>query len=267
MATNTYLLAGRDSELARLRLQARVWEPAARALAADLELPFGARVLDVGCGPLGWLRVLAERVPDGVVVGTDVDPEMLAVARAAVDEAGHDHVRLIEDDLFHSALPAGMFDLVHARFQLCPLGRVHEQLAAYRRLLKPGGILILEDPDTRSWTYEPYAPATARLIGRIRQAFTAARGDLDMGRRLPALMREHGLAPSVRTHVVGLEPGHPHLRQPLQLAAALEDRLREQVGAAELEELRAAAEAELDDPARRGTTFTLVQTWARVPGA
>jgi SAM-dependent methyltransferase len=267
MTASTYLLAGQGPELQHLHLQARVWEPAARALVADLDLPFGARVLDVGCGALGWLRVLADRVPDGVVVGTDIDGSLLEAAAAACREAGHHHVRVIEDDLFHSALPAGMFDLVHARFQLCPLGRAEEQVACYRRLVKPGGVLILEEPDTRSWTYEPYAPATAHLIGRLAQAVGAAGGNLDMGRRLPALLREQGMEPQVRTHVLGLEAGHPYLGLPLQFAASLQQRLDRAMGTAAADALRAAAAAELADPARRGTTFTLVQAWARVPAA
>jgi hypothetical protein len=62
--------------------------------------------------------------------------------------------------------------------------------------------------------------------------------------------------------VLGLEAGHPYLRLPLQFAASLEPRLAELVGADQLDALRAAAEDELDAPARRGTTFTLVQSWA-----
>jgi len=57
----------------------------------------------------------------------------------------------MRDDLFASALPAASFDLVHLRFQLAPLGRVEEQLASARRLAKPGGWLVLEDPDTGGW--------------------------------------------------------------------------------------------------------------------
>jgi SAM-dependent methyltransferase len=264
-APASHRLSRRDAERDRLRLQARVWEPAGRALVADLELPRGARVLDIGCGALGWLRVLAERVPGGVVVGTDVDPELLAAAGDACDHAGYDHVRLVEDDLFHSALPAGMFDLVHARFQLAPLGRPAEQLAAYRRLLKPGGILVIEEPDSRTWAYEPYAPASASLIGRIAQAFRGAGGDLDAGRRLPGHLANHlGLAPATRTQVLGLEADHPYLRLPLQLAASLEPQLREVLADDELDDLLVAAAAEIDEPGRGGTTFTLVQSWARI---
>ena len=39
---------------------------------------------------------------------------------------------LIKDDLFATSLKPASFDLVHARFELTPLGRVEEQLAAVR---------------------------------------------------------------------------------------------------------------------------------------
>ena len=45
----------------------------------------GWRAVDVGCGPLGILDLLAERVaPGGQVVGLDREPRMLAMARAVV---------------------------------------------------------------------------------------------------------------------------------------------------------------------------------------
>lgn len=173
--------------------------------------------------------------------------------------------RLTIDDLFHAALPPARFDVVHARFQLSMLGRAAEQLEVYRRLVAPGGVLILEEPDTRSWLYEPYAPATQHLIGRVGQALGAAGGNLDAGRRLPALLRDADLEPQVRTHVLGLEAGHPDLRMPLQLADSLSDRLSDILGVDGLAGLREESAKELDAGDRRGTTFTLVQAWARVP--
>jgi hypothetical protein len=173
--------------------------------------------------------------------------------------------RLTIDDLFHAALPPARFDVVHARFQLCTLGRATEQIEVYRRLVAPGGILILEEPDTRSWLYEPYAPATQHLIGRVAQALGAAGGNLDAGRRLPALLRDADLEPHVRTHALGLEAGHPDLGMPLQLADSLGDRLSDILGTDGLASLREQCARELDAADRGGTTFTLVQAWARVP--
>jgi hypothetical protein len=70
--TPTYLLADQPSELERLQLQSRVWEPAGRALLADVPAGSRARALDVGCGVMGWLRILSLWTgPNGSTVGSD----------------------------------------------------------------------------------------------------------------------------------------------------------------------------------------------------
>jgi hypothetical protein len=72
----------------------------------------------------------------------------------------------------------------------------------------------------------------------------------------------------VRAEVCALPPGHPYLRLPLQFSVSLEPRLLRLVAHEELGELRQLAEAEIAQPGRWGTTFTLVQAWATVrPGS
>ena len=262
-----YLMAGQQSELGRLQLQSRVWESAGQALLARLSSGSGLRVLDVGCGAMGWLRILDRWVgPSGTVVGTDINRDLLAAAAAFVAAEALPTVKLIEDDLFASALPAGSFDLVHARFQLAPIGRAAAQLASYRRLVRPGGWLVLEDPDAASWHFNPPAPAAERLIGLILDAFRAGGGDFDAGRSL----RDHfvglGIEPTLDAQVLVLPPGHPYLRLPLQFAASLTPRIEPLIGPDALASLRTAVEAELADAARWGTTFTLIQSYGRAPG-
>lgn len=174
-------------------------------------------------------------------------------------------VLVVEDVLGGSVdLQPKAYDLVHARFQLARHGHAAQQLAALRALVAPGGVLLVEEPDLRSWTYEPYAPATTHLIGRLAQAFSTAGGSLDAGRTLPSLMRAAGLAPHIRTTALGLEAGHPYLRAPLDLAESLDHRLADVLGTDGLAHLRRSASTELSAPERRGTTFTLVQAWAVV---
>jgi SAM-dependent methyltransferase len=263
----TYLLAGRDSELERLQLQSRVWEPSGGRLLAEIGGGDGARALDVGCGVLGWLRLLSEWVGrDGEVTGTDIQDAMLAAADGFVTGEGLGNVGLVKDDLFASALEPDSFDLVHARYQICPLGRGREQMETYVRLARAGGTIVLEDPDSASWHFNPPAPALERLIALVEEAFLRSGGDWKAGRKTLGLLREFGIEGEVRAEVVALPPGHPYLALPLQFATSLEERLLALVSADELGHLREKGKAELSEPGRWGTTFTLLQCWGRCPG-
>jgi SAM-dependent methyltransferase len=267
LARSGYLLAGQVSELDRLQLQSRVWEPSGRRLLEEIGDGRGDSALDVGCGVLGWLRVLSEWVgPDGQVTGTDFDEAMLAAAGTFVTEEGLPNVTLVKDDLFTSELEPGSFDLVHARFEITPLGRAREQMETYVRLARPGGTIVLEDTDAGSWHFNPPAPALERLIELIVEAFRLSGGDWGAGRLHLDLLHEFGIEGSVGAEVVALPPGHPYLALPLQFASSLEDRLLSLVTADELEKLRNEGEAELQEPRRWGTTFTLLQCWGAAPG-
>jgi SAM-dependent methyltransferase len=264
--SGSYLLAGQPTELERLQLQSRVWEPAGRALLARLPAGSGRRVLDVGCGALGWLRILSEWVgPDGSVVGSEVDDRMLTSARAFIEAETLANVTLEKDDLFCTHFPPDSFDLVHARFQIAPLGRADEQIAVYSRIVRRGGWLVLEDPDLASWRVHPDAPAVARLIGLIEEGFHAAGGNFNAGRELPSLLRGLGVEPCLDARVVALSPGHPYLRLPLQFAASLRPRLEALIGTVGLDDLVRQADVELSRTGTWGTTFTLIQAYAMLP--
>ncbi len=261
-----YLLGDQPSELERLRLQSLVWEPTGQQLLSKLHGGSSARALDFGCGALGWLRILSEWVgPSGQIVGTDIDESLLGAARSFLDAEGISNVELVVDDVFESKLEPRSFDLVHARYLIAPLGRGREQVASHRRLLSPGGLLVLEEWDLGSWHFNPPAPAAERLIGLLSEIFADLGGEA--GRELPELLREIGIEePEIDAHVIALKPGHPYLRLPLQFSTALESRLLETLSEDELASLRSEAESELDEPGRWGTTFTLIQSWGRLEG-
>src|SRR5579859_5893632 len=174
------------AEKARLRLQSEVLEAISDRAIARLEPLEGARVLDVACGAMGLLRALARRVGSrGQVVGTDVNEVMVAHARELCAEAELANVEVVQDDLFASELPACSFDVVHARFVLAPLGRDAEVAAQLERLVKPGGWIVLEEPDGfDSWRIWPDDGAHRELFSTIARAYDRHMGGAHAGSRL-----------------------------------------------------------------------------------
>src|SRR5579871_2670190 len=74
----SYVLGTHNAERERLLHQVKMYEPAARWLLEQVGLSAGARAIDVGCGPLGILDLLVERVgPTGEVVGLEREESLL----------------------------------------------------------------------------------------------------------------------------------------------------------------------------------------------
>lgn len=259
-------MSGQSSELDRLRLQSLVWEPAGNRLLDRLGTGTDLRVLDVGCGCLGWLRILSNWVGrNGSCVGTEISQTMAEAAEVFCKSEDLTNVQIIIDDLFESSLPRHSFDLVHARFQLAPIGRFEEQVNCFLQLLASGGVLVLEDPDTSTWSFIPPAPKAMELIDFILKAFKASAGDLDAGRIEFELLKRMGLEPQIRAEVEALPPGHPYLALPLQFATSLRPKLLQLCEESYLDELVNASRDEILSPNCRGLSYTLIQTWASVP--
>lgn len=248
-----------------MHMQAVQWEPAGAQLLGELGDGSGLRAADMGCGPLGWLRLLSRWVgPSGEVVGTELSDATAEAAWLTVRSEGLSNVSVVVDDVFVSGLPPASFDLVHARFMLGPLGRPQEQVATYRRLVRPGGWLVLEEPDVGAWRFNPAAPANERL-NELQLAWAHTMGrELDSGRRLRTILRALCVEPQIRAHVLVLPPGHVYRAVALMFATAGRQALAERIGAEEVDELLARAEEELRDPELWCTSCLLIQAFARL---
>jgi SAM-dependent methyltransferase len=97
-------------------------------------------ILDFGCGCGRVLRHFAD-LPPGRLHGSDYDPAAIAWLQRHVA-----FVRAARNDL-RPPLPCGdgAFDLIYALsvFTHLPLGLQHAWMAELRRVLRPGGVLIL----------------------------------------------------------------------------------------------------------------------------
>jgi SAM-dependent methyltransferase len=263
------VLGGTEAELRRLRAQAAEHEKSSRSLLAAVGLGPGARVLDVGCGPIGILPLLAEAVGvGGEVIGLEREPRFVAMARAELARLGLTNVTIVEGDALSSGLEAGSFDLVHERLVTVNMPERRELVRTMAALAAPGGIIALQDIDNVSWTCEPAHDSWTVLLSLFHDVFRAGGGDPFVGRRLPDLLRQAGVQ-DVQSRVTTALPGPQEYRRTHLLS--LIDSIRDKVissGAmaeGELEHHCAALESHLTDPNTLLIDKLLIQCWGHRP--
>jgi SAM-dependent methyltransferase len=189
-----YVLATGDEGAARLDLLEEVYGPSTRRACEERGLTDGMRVADIGCGT-GWVSCwLAERVgPAGAVTGLDVSADQLALGRERAARRGLENASFVEGSAYEPGLPAGAFDLAFCRFLLCHLQRPGDALAQMAALLRPGGVLVVQDMVMSHMLTDPPTRAYSRFVELAATLGEALGVDYDVGRRLFGMFRDLGL--------------------------------------------------------------------------
>lgn len=133
------------------------------------DLPAGAFVADLGCGPGNHAQALRHR--GFQVVGIDLSASMLALARS--------HVRVVRADIRQPPLAPASVDAVWSYASLLHVPRTETEatLAAWRRIAKPGAPLVLSTSVGGGDDWEPVRFETSRTrfyVHRSVEEITAA---------------------------------------------------------------------------------------------
>ncbi|TWP51207.1 methyltransferase domain-containing protein [Lentzea tibetensis] len=154
-----------------------------RGVRFALDLRPGQTVLDVGCGPGTDLGDLVTR--GGTVIGVDRDPVMVLEARDR-----HPHADVRECDAHALPLADGTVDRVRVDRMLHQVDDPRQVLAEVRRVLKPGGIAVVAQPDWDTLVVDPgdveVNRALTRYIGASIQRHST------VGRAVPRIGAEVG---------------------------------------------------------------------------
>lgn len=110
-------------------------------------------VVDIGCGSGPSTQALAETAIHEIV-GLDASPYLLQHAAAR-----YPHLRFIQGLAEETGLPAQHFDGVAACFVFheIPPRQADRALDEFRRILKPGGRVVLLEPATEQFFSKPWA--------------------------------------------------------------------------------------------------------------
>jgi ubiquinone/menaquinone biosynthesis C-methylase UbiE len=168
-----------------------IGRPLAEALVRVAALNAGERVLDVGCGTGVVARLAAERVGSGgAVVGLDINPGMLAVARSGTpSEMG---IEWHQGSAESMPLPDAAFDAVLCQMTLQFVPDRLQGLREMRRVLTSGGRLVLNVPGPAAPLFEILADAMGHYIGPQAAGFVRAVFALHEEAELESLLKDAG---------------------------------------------------------------------------
>jgi ubiquinone/menaquinone biosynthesis C-methylase UbiE len=267
--SQAYFFGDGHVEQQRLITQAESFELPARWLLDQIRIQPGWRTVDVGCGPLGILHLLSERVGStGVVVGLEREPRFVHMAQDQVARRHLGNVTVLQADVMASGLQNKSFDFAHERLVMVNMASPETLLAELVELVRPGGIVAVEEIDNASWVCEPPHPSWDTLLQTFHAAFRASGGNVYIGRRLPELLRAAGLEDvQYKAHADFAMRGGNRRTHLLTLI----NTLREQITRLDLlteEELarhRQALADHLDDLNTVVIDKLLVQAWGRKP--
>jgi SAM-dependent methyltransferase len=259
-----YLLTNAEPETAdRFAGLEAVFDPVTCGHLSRLGLRQGFSCLEVGAGSGSIARWMADQVgPAGRVLAVDLDPRWCR-------PDGREQLEVRALDLVTQPVPEGPWDVIHERLVLQHLTQRLEVLSRLVDALAPGGLLLVEDFDTREVRTIDREGPDHELIVRMALAFNrvlATRGGVsDFAANALRILRSFGLNDTGASGYVSVDSGGSGWAA-VQAANAQQVRVDLIDQGITAEEVDRFVEVMADPDCIVGSSV-LISTWGRRPGS
>lgn len=146
-------------------------------------------IVDVGCGAGAIIGTLANKFRSKTFLGVDISGARISEARKKVD--GLENITFHESSIYEIPLPDSSVDVVYTRFLLEYLKEPIRAIQELRRIVKPGGKIVLQDLDGQLLFQYPYQVPEINQVFEVLNNTTGF--DPFIGRKLYYYSRQAGL--------------------------------------------------------------------------
>ena len=174
------------NEIERLRIQVLwSWDKEARNL-SWFGLRDGMSILELGSGPGFVTERLLALCPNSHVTCVEIDPDLALPAERYLQSRGlSGRYTIIQGDLMAMDLPSDTFDCAFARLVFQHLRDPRGAMEEIRRVLKPGGKLVIHDVDVGlGEIYGPRNPEADAIEQKLHDGQQQRGGNPRIGRQL-----------------------------------------------------------------------------------
>ena len=189
-----YILGTDKEELWRLGFQHQVWSTEARKGWQLARFSKGDHLLDLGSGP-GFCTIEMAYIcgEEGRVTAVDKSKNYIDHLKQL---ASIQHLQIDTQccDFQNMELLYEHYDGVYCRWAMAWISSHKEVIAQVAKALKPGGRFVIQEYFNFSTLHiEPELPGLKIAIDAIQRSYEQMDGNIDIGKKLPALLEEAGL--------------------------------------------------------------------------
>ncbi len=183
-------LESRNQEVTCLAERAQLRLDGFKDLITRHGFPTQGNILEIGCAQGIRTHLMAQHAPKTTVIGIDRSPELLKIA---CEEYNHTHnLSFQEADLYELPFSNDHFDFIYARLVFMHLTDPIAALLSLKRVLRPGGTLLIEDADRDCMFFEPEPSSFKSFWQKVQEGQRRLGGDPNVGRKLAPYLKETG---------------------------------------------------------------------------
>lgn len=181
-------LESREKEAIFLSERAKLRLDGFKDLLLRHNIPTKGKALEVGSAQGIRSHLIAQNFSNLQVVGVDRSLELLSEAQTL--HKNQSNLSFQEADLYELPFSDESFDFVYARLVFMHLKDPMRALESLKRVLRPGGRILIEDADRDCMFFEPAPNSFSDFWSKVQAGQRRLGGDPNVGRKLAPYLKE-----------------------------------------------------------------------------